>query len=57
MENGKIECRWLNKNYGDGYWICNGFLKPTNREICRNCPERKSNNGKWNKSKWIIKTL
>lgn len=41
MENEKIECKWLNKNYGDGYWICDGFLKATNKEICKDCPERK----------------
>jgi hypothetical protein len=33
------ECKWLNTNYGYGYWICNGFLKPTNEEICKNCTE------------------
>lgn len=46
MENEKIECKWLNKNYGDGYWICDGFLKRTNEQICKDCPERKQSDGK-----------
>ena len=36
-----INCMWLNTEYGKGYWICNGFLKPVNEEICKNCEERK----------------
>lgn len=46
MENEKIECKWLNKNYRDGYWICDGFLKRTNEQICKDCPERKNVYGK-----------
>lgn len=26
---------WLNKEYGESYWICNGLLKPCNEEICK----------------------
>lgn len=36
----EINCMWLNKEYGKGYWICTGFLKPVNEEICKNCEER-----------------
>lgn len=46
MENEKIECKWLNKNFGDGYWICDGFLKATNKEICKDCPEKKKERSK-----------
>lgn len=38
----EIECKWLNKTYGDGYWICNGLLKPTNEDICKICKENKN---------------
>lgn len=30
-----INCKWLNKEYGKGYYICNGLLKPVNEEICK----------------------
>lgn len=33
-------CKWLNKTFGDGYWICNGLLKPTSAEICETCTEK-----------------
>lgn len=36
----KIKCKWLNKTYGKGYYICNGFLKPVTEEICKKCKER-----------------
>ena len=36
----EIKCKWLNKTYGRGYYICNGFLKTVNEEICQNCIER-----------------
>ena len=39
MEEEK-ECRWLNKSFGDNYWICDGLLKPVNEEICKECEER-----------------
>lgn len=41
----EINCMWLNKECGKGYWICNGFLKPVNEEICKNCEERRRGNG------------
>ena len=32
------DCKWLNKTFGDGYWVCNGMLKPTSKGICEQCP-------------------
>lgn len=49
MKN-KIKCMWLNKSFGDGYWVCNGKLHPTNPEICMKCKEEESENKKrWEK--------
>lgn len=45
MSEKPIECLWLNKEYGDGYWICTGKLKPTTEEICRKCIELRENDG------------
>lgn len=38
-----FDCMWLNKSFGDGHWICDGLLKPVNREICRKCKEGDKN--------------
>lgn len=35
-----IKCKWLNKSFGEKYWICDGLLKVTNIEICKKCKER-----------------
>ena len=43
MEEEKIDCMWLNTAFGEGYWICNGLFKPTNKEICKSCKERRRN--------------
>ena len=40
MNDEEINCIWLNKSYGEGLYLCNGFLKPVNDEICKNCEER-----------------
>ena len=42
----KIKCMWLNKSFGDDYWICDGLLKPTNRKICEECNIREET-GPW----------
>ena len=42
----KIDCIWLNKNFGKGYWICNGKLHPTNPEICMRCQKEEKENQK-----------
>lgn len=34
------DCKWLNKSFGDDYWICNGLLKATSEEICNTCTEK-----------------
>ncbi len=30
-------CKWLNRAFGDGYWICKGFLKKCDPIICSKC--------------------
>ncbi len=35
-----IKCEWLNKSFGENCWICDGMLKTTNEEICKECDER-----------------
>ena len=36
----QINCKWLNKTFGEKCWICNGQLKKVNKEICRECKDR-----------------
>jgi hypothetical protein len=45
-EEKKINCKWLNTRFGEGYYICNGFLKPVNWDICKSCKERIKLNNK-----------
>ena len=35
--NKKINCKWLNTQFGNEYWICNGLLKKIDKEICEKC--------------------
>ena len=47
MQNQEqINCKWLNKNFGKGFYICDGLLKPVTEEDCKNCKERIEKNDK-----------
>ena len=42
----EINCIWLNKSFGEGYYICDGLLKAITKEDCKNCKERVDKNVK-----------
>ena len=46
LSKEKIECKWLNKKFGKGFYLCNAFLLPVTKEICINCKERSDKNVK-----------
>ena len=46
MSKEEINCKWLNKNFGEDYYICNGFLRTVTKEDCKNCEERIDTNAK-----------
>lgn len=37
----KIECTFLNKSMGKGYYICNLEQLPITQKMCEKCKERK----------------
>lgn len=37
-----IDCKFLNTSYGEGYWLCHMFLKPTNPDMCKYCQNRQN---------------
>lgn len=40
LNKEEIDCKWLNKTFGKGYYICSGLLKAVTEEDCKNCEER-----------------
>lgn len=46
LSKEEIDCKWLNKNFGEGYYICDGLLKAVTKEDCENCKERSDKNAK-----------
>ena len=46
MKEKEINCKWLNKNFGKGFYICDGLLKPVREEDCKKCKERIEKNDK-----------